>query len=208
MIYKECTVCKESKPFEDFYKQKARKDGLMSFCKLCDHARKTNYLRKKNPPTRQLTLVARELNKQGKKFCPRCKEVKNHESFYTTGQSNDGFASYCIVCYKSIDKKHFERKYYKRDKEKIRGRNLQKKFGLTLEQYNQMAKAQDFKCAVCKQPETSKSLAVDHDHKTGQIRGLLCGRCNPGLGFLKDDPERIRNLVKYLEQALELCKDK
>ncbi len=70
-----------------------------------------------------------------------------------------------------------------------------------------MLKKQDGKCAICKKVETSvnkktnkfKDLSVDHCHKTGKIRGLLCSRCNSGLGFFKDDLEIIKNAGLYLE---------
>lgn len=79
-------------------------------------------------------------------------------------------------------------------------------YGLTVEQYDAMFLAQRGLCAVCRRPETSlrrgkvKSLDVDHNHETGQVRELLCGACNPALGLLKEDPLRIRALADYIER--------
>jgi transcription elongation factor Elf1 len=67
---------------------------------------------------------------------------------------------------------------------------------------NQMREEQDYACAVCRKSEEDcpkQSLHVDHDHKTGRIRGLLCGQCNSGLGMFGDAPERLRNASNYLE---------
>ncbi len=65
--------------------------------------------------------------------------------------------------------------------------------------------AQGGVCAICEQPETAqrsgraKWLAVDHDHGTGAVRGLLCSNCNPMLGYAKDDPALLRAAASYLE---------
>lgn len=77
---------------------------------------------------------------------------------------------------------------------------------MSLEEYNEMLKKQNFVCAVCTLPETDSnqhnvmSLSVDHDHKTGQIRGLLCHRCNRALGLLNDDPIRVQALANYRKE--------
>lgn len=73
---------------------------------------------------------------------------------------------------------------------------------ITIQQYEDMLAAQDGKCGSCGDgPESSPKgvLYVDHDHSTGQVRGLLCGRCNFAVGLLDDDPTRIRRLAAYLE---------
>lgn len=76
------------------------------------------------------------------------------------------------------------------------------RYGITVDQYNEMLKAQSGKCKICKRVEsrkTSARLCVDHDHKTGQVRGLLCFGCNAGLGKFNDDPALIQRAIKYLE---------
>lgn len=81
--------------------------------------------------------------------------------------------------------------------------NAQRKFnyGVTAEDYAAMNEAQGFVCKICKQPETyqgRENLSVDHDHKTGDIRGLLCARCNLVLGKVQDDAELLYRMVDYL----------
>lgn len=78
-------------------------------------------------------------------------------------------------------------------------------YNLTEEQYVGMLAAQGDACAICKDPEwpggrKSGSPHVDHDHTTGEVRGLLCGRCNTGIGQLGDDPARLRAAADYLER--------
>ena len=80
------------------------------------------------------------------------------------------------------------------------------KFGITPEQYDAMLKEQGGVCAICREPETGRnragavSLAVDHDHETGLVRGLLCNTCNRGIGLLKDRPDILRSALQYLER--------
>lgn len=75
-------------------------------------------------------------------------------------------------------------------------------FGITLKQYDEMLDAQGSRCAICgKTPEDNgRRLAVDHDHNTGEIRGLLCVSCNMGLGKFGDDPTLIAKAIAYLLQ--------
>lgn len=89
-------------------------------------------------------------------------------------------------------------------------RNLLKKYGITRTQYDAMFAAQDGKCAICFQPETFKEvksdkarlLAVDHCHKTGMVRNLLCWRCNTTLGAVKESNELLEAMKVYLRRHL------
>jgi len=78
-----------------------------------------------------------------------------------------------------------------------------KKYGITPDEYDVMFAKQEGKCAAGKQAETHRnqfgivSLAVDHDHLTGDVRGLLCGRCNRSLGLLQDSVRNIQGLLEY-----------
>ena len=76
------------------------------------------------------------------------------------------------------------------------------KYDLTPAEFAAMAEAQGGVCAICEQPEPTRSrLAVDHDHVTGSVRGLLCHFCNQGLGLLGDDPARVEAAAAYLREA-------
>jgi hypothetical protein len=87
-------------------------------------------------------------------------------------------------------------------KAKLFARNLRVKFNLTVEEYNQILKNQNNACPICGLPTSflSRNLSVDHDHKTGKIRGLLCENCNVGLGHFKDNPNSLRMAIVYLEK--------
>ena len=99
-----------------------------------------------------------------------------------------------------IRMKNYWKKYREEHPEWYRKRNLEKRFGITLEQYEQMAKEQNYLCAICKRPEIeNRRLSVDHDHETGEVRQLLCSSCNVGLG-------RFQDSILVLEAALDYLK--
>lgn len=76
---------------------------------------------------------------------------------------------------------------------------LRSKYGLSLEQYDAMLIAQNGVCAICKKSDPEgKALAVDHDHITGENRGLLCGLCNKAIGLLQDSAELVIKAAEYL----------
>ena len=79
--------------------------------------------------------------------------------------------------------------------------HLRRMYGISMEEYESLSAAQDHLCAICAQPEEDRLLAVDHDHVSGRLRGLLCTRCNRGLGFFQDDPQRLTRAVAYLAVA-------
>lgn len=79
--------------------------------------------------------------------------------------------------------------------------SLKSKFGLSLEQYNELYKKQNNRCAICLCEQGKKSFHVDHDHITGKIRGLLCPCCNLALGSFKDSILVMKNAIIYLEAS-------
>ena len=87
-------------------------------------------------------------------------------------------------------------------KRKYKKYRLRRKFGLTPEQYEQMLNVQESKCGICgkHQKEFKIALAVDHDHKTNEIRGLLCSKCNRLLGDSNDNSETLLNAIQYLNK--------
>lgn len=107
-------------------------------------------------------------------------------------------------------KKHRDKKTvaYKRSQ-------LLRRYGLTLAEFDAMRRAQNDLCAICNKPETAKSpiadsprtLAVDHDHVTGKIRGLLCSACNSGIGRFGDDLNLMRRAMAYLEYHAKFSKE-
>lgn len=84
--------------------------------------------------------------------------------------------------------------------------DLKKKYGISFEYWNELKQKQNNTCAICKQPELSldhrtkqvRNLAVDHNHDTGQVRGLLCKRCNTAIGLFEDNVDLLAKAISYL----------
>jgi hypothetical protein len=160
------------------------------------------------------------------KTCTKCGVSQDLASFYqhTSIKAPDNRRTVCKICrnaYRnSYDKLHGKiqyqskehinkraRQYRANNTEKFKGYSLKKSFGISVEEFKRLLSENEGKCHICNLPETSKlksrktrSLAVDHDHKTGKVRGLLCWACNSGIGKLKDDPEILRIAALYLEK--------
>jgi len=77
-------------------------------------------------------------------------------------------------------------------------KSLMDKYGMTVETYDSMFDKQGGACFICKRPPKVRRLAVDHDHTTGKVRGLLCWRCNSGLEKFSDNPHALTRAVLYL----------
>lgn len=92
--------------------------------------------------------------------------------------------------------------YYQRNRKRMldKGYRLKKDYKLSWNDYLQLLIVQDNKCAICQRTSESEVLCVDHCHKTGQIRGLLCRKCNMMLGLAGDSIDLLQNSVKYLKK--------
>lgn len=127
------------------------------------------------------------------KPCYNCKEIKPLTDFHKHHNRKDGRRGICKPC-RSI-------RNYESNKDVQRNNLLKKNYGLSLKDYNDMLVNQNYKCAICKRPNTdfSKQLAVDHCHTTGKVRGLLCMNCNNGLGKFMDNEELLLEAIRYLK---------
>ena len=95
------------------------------------------------------------------------------------------------------EKRH---EYYEAHKEERREYRLKYKFNLSQEDYDRLFVSQGGVCAICGSSPNGKVLCVDHDHKTGEVRALLCNKCNRGLGYLGDDSNLLRRAADYIDQ--------
>ena len=142
------------------------------------------------------------------KVCSKCKEVKSLDSFFRCRQRSVNKAAYCKICSRqwARDNKDkintYARAYRARHPQQVRDyvRKLEYKndFGITLADYDRMFENQKGFCAICQRHQScfSRRLAVDHDHITGKIRGLLCDPCNRGMGMLKE--HNLQRALDYL----------
>jgi len=148
-----------------------------------------------------------------RKTCSRCKRFKLLKEFSKDKKGRLGLSPRCRKCVKETrDKEYFQRhwkEYSKRPEiaKKLTERdiayNLKRKFGMTLQDYEDIKIAQNNKCAICpnERSKNGKRLAVDHCHESGKIRGLLCNECNTAIGLLREDIQLLKNCIEYLENS-------
>lgn len=144
--------------------------------------------------------------------CPQCKKHLGESSYSPRVWGTIG--EFCKNCRNKYTRKwrlanhektkELQRRSYYRAKEKEptlnRRRRLKSKYGLSQEDVDRILVSQDGKCSGCGLPLTMNIIAVDHNHKTNKVRGLLCTLCNTSLGHAKDNPETLRRLADYLER--------
>jgi hypothetical protein len=136
-----------------------------------------------------------------RKVCPRCKSEKQESEFGKDGTTSSGVSSWCKPCKKAWRTQH------RKDNPEIIKRldfksDLKKNYNISVEDYYKMFDEQKGCCACCGRNATEfrRGLHVDHDHSTGQVRALLCTKCNPGLGYFDDSIERLEMAIKYLRK--------
>ena len=141
------------------------------------------------------------------KTCSKCCNTKSADAFFRLYRRRRvRLQNICKECQTARHREYYartknDRRIYKRRSD------LKKKYGITLDNYHEMLVAQEFACAICKEPEkystskeTKPTLAVDHCHKSSKVRGLLCSQCNQALGKFKDDPELLESALDYLKR--------
>lgn len=150
------------------------------------------------------------------KRCSGCGETKPLGDYHRSRNERSGRTSLCRVCVKAYRKEHYrarkasgaERAYNAQRFDKTRDMNLRRNFGISLERYEELKATQGGVCAICGEPPRGVirktgvpfSLAVDHCHSSGRIRGLLCNQCNQGLGCFRDRPDLLLAAIEYLRR--------
>src|ERR1700687_2194668 len=140
------------------------------------------------------------------KLCCGCKLVLPRSEFHKWSYSADGLQTYCRKCRTAYNKEDYKKKkeadpdfmpkQNKRIRENVLSRTL-RHYNVTVEEYERLAAAG---CQVCGGPPVvGGRYAFDHDHDTGEFRGLLCSPCNAGIGFFQNDAEKLRQAADYLD---------
>lgn len=162
-----------------------------------------------------------------KKRCCRCKKQVLLEFFGKSSKSPDGLRSECKPCrskeYKErrgLRKEYFlkkeqerrirnresirlsNKKYSKKTKMKRFAYFLERKYGINIKDYDRMFEEQNGKCDICKKDQDTfdRRLCVDHCHRTGVVRGLLCDKCNRLIGQANDNIDILNNSIEYLKK--------
>ena len=138
--------------------------------------------------------------------CSVCKQMLHYDNFYEARarKGATGRTSLCKVCQKEYARKY--NKTYKRKKQlETRGERLEKVYGITLDEFERMVEKQGGECAICDRPINANhdgcQIVVDHDHNTKAIRGILCKKCNCGIGLFNDSTALLVHATAYLHDA-------
>jgi hypothetical protein len=137
------------------------------------------------------------------KECTKCGEAKEWAKFYYRAD-RDVFENICRSCQSAATSAlRNKAENVSKRKDQLRNSNLRLNYGITLKEYNVMYEAQLGCCAICGIEEkyaARQRLVVDHDHDTLEVRSLLCGQCNIGLGHFKDNQDFLANAITYLKR--------
>jgi Rps23 Pro-64 3,4-dihydroxylase Tpa1-like proline 4-hydroxylase len=178
---KTCTKCGKTKPLIDFNKHAGRKDGYADRCKVClCEDRKIYYSKNKE----QIIEQQKEYKKLNEQICKE-RSLKYRER--TREQA-----------------KQRAKTWYSQNKErakKTNRKNKLKQYGLTVDQYNQLIENQNNSCLICKK-EFSEQIKshIDHCHASGKVRGILCQKCNQGIGLFYESLESLQSAIEYLKK--------
>ena len=127
------------------------------------------------------------------KVCVKCKQSKSLEEFYKRADRPNSYRSQCKVCHKLQSTGNISKNWnYFYDQKTARN------YGLSVDEYHSLLIKANNCCTICGKGNSKKRLSVDHDHSTGKVRGMLCDKCNRGLGHFNDDPKLLQKAVKYL----------
>jgi len=129
--------------------------------------------------------------------CMTCDVEKHITEFYMRDKKTGRRHSACKECGKARVKAR-----HQANPERTRNNDLKRNYGITLDEHTQMFKHQQGVCAICKGEGDGKwkKLCVDHDHKTGKVRQLLCRNCNMVLGQVGDNVNLLEEMIKYLQK--------
>lgn len=144
--------------------------------------------------------------------CRACQQSKPLAEYNDHPKARGGKDTICRECAKAYKRDWYRknterrlernRKWAEENREQVqeisRAGALRRQYGLTVGEYDALLAGQDGRCAICRKPPGRHRLSVDHCHETGRVRGLLCKKCNTGIGMLGDTEERIRAVLKYL----------
>ena len=139
------------------------------------------------------------------KICTKCKEIKPENDFHKYSRSKDGLQYYCKSCVRQRQQDNkeelsrYRKEWGRKNKNRTRDYALQNKFGISLIEYEQLSFNQNDVCAICKEEcNRGNNLVVDHNHSTGEVRGLLCHRCNTAIGLMRDNIDFLKSAIEYL----------
>ena len=209
---KTCSRCGKTKPLSEFHKNKNAKDGYNYICKECACARARNWRAANRQRAAAGNRAWREANPERHAATDRAWYIANKERHAATDRAwreanPERQAATSRAWYIANKERQAAtgRAWREANPERRWASSLRWRYGISPADYAEMLETQENGCAICGKTaeEDGQRLAVDHDHDTGEVRGLLCGSCNPGIGFFQHDRDLLHSAIAYLEQWAE-----
>jgi hypothetical protein len=176
---KRCPSCGKTKSATEYGSNQSLGDGLSFYCLVCNRAKSNAHYRKRRAAmgkkVRDLSWVP-----EGFRWCPTCKAAVPIEDYTQNSAVPSGFGANCKACHNAMGKEAYWLRQY----------------GIPRKGVDDIRARQSNRCALCAEPDPGH---LDHDHKNGGVRALLCQRCNFALGLLRDDPDLMRAAADYVE---------
>ena len=204
-----CPHCQTDKSLNGFGKHK--RDGLQSWCKVCRREVNRLYMQRCRENQTAEEKEAERLHNLEWYKKNKAKKAKRDKEYRNINKEK--IAEYRKINKEKIAERHKQSlaRIKRKDPEKWartnRHRQIKIKYNLTKDQSLKMLADQRSQCKSCKDPismysyEEHDTCHIDHCHVTGKVRGLLCGKCNTGLGYFNDDVQRLRCAISYLEES-------
>jgi hypothetical protein len=169
-----CRRCETTRPVTDFAGNRSARDGLQAYCRECGAAIYRERRERDGHVARPGGIP------DGHKFCRTCGEVKPHGEWSLNARASDGLQTRCKACASAAGRRD----------------HLSQSYGLATDDVAELLADQSGICVIClRRP----AIHVDHDHATGAVRGMLCFRCNAGLGQFSDDVGLLARAAEYLQ---------
>jgi hypothetical protein len=178
---KTCPDCGTTKPLSAYGRKASRPDGAATYCLVCYRRRASEHYRRRRAAEGR-TVTPRYDGPADHKRCASCREVKPLSEFHRAPKQSGGYNCYCKDC----------RRVQNREA------HLRRTYGLTPADVAIMIDQQGGRCACCGERDPEH---VDHDHRTGQVRGVLCFPCTAAIGHFQDRPDLLRSAIDYLERT-------
>lgn len=190
---KTCPACKTEKSLTEFYKNKNRKDGHTVYCKKCVGQQQKEF---NNRPEN----IERVRNRKRKYAQEHKQEALEYSRWYRNTPKGKEVAK---TTWRNYVVNHPEMLVRKKERDwKRRGGRLSSGEPFKQKDFDDLLSKQNNRCGICgNEFLKDDKISVDHDHKTGIVRGLLCHACNVGLGLFRDEIERLKKAIDYLKRS-------
>jgi hypothetical protein len=192
-----CAKCRVKKDESEYGKSTTNPEKKATVCKACARSRQSIW--EQENKTRNLNIAY----PNGEFTCRTCFKTKPSIEFMRAAKTRSGFETECRECIRARDRRRYQRDKKKRLEQSKFGQ-IKWKYGLSKSDWEAMIQSAGGKCEICNsefvfdKPRSHNRPCVDHNHETGVVRGILCARCNQGLGLFCESVDSIKSAAKYL----------